>query len=288
MSDKTDTTEVVGTPLVTQADIDNQASPEELRLPTNAELMAKTEPTSEDADESVDGDELDAEDDDELDAELGELEDEVVEDPGPFVPGDYGFEVTVYDDEGKHPKTVKINSLDQWDELLETNPNLGTGVAVSRAQRAVDRMDRNIERDRSEWEAKKAEYEEAVQQSEAQSQILDQWEAEVNYLIDKGELPPITAKLRKADWSDPEVAKHPAVKAQIELLRYMQQENVERQKSGLKPMRSVLDAHEGFARGKGVPSAASSPQGQTTVTSPKSPTRLAPKGIAVGRVGALD
>src|SRR5882762_4440574 len=77
-----------------------------------------------------------------------------VTDPGDFAPNDYSFEVPIYDAEGKNPKTVKITSIDQWEEFLETDPNLGSGSAVLKAERQAIRMEASLEREREAYELK--------------------------------------------------------------------------------------------------------------------------------------
>lgn len=293
-----------GTPLVPEGM--QEVEEAELHLPTNEEVLGQQDGTGEGNEdpaktEDEEGDGAGAGDDaSNVDkAETPVVQYETVDDPGEFVPGDYTFEVTVYDDQGANPKVHKIANLDQWDALLETEPNLGSSAAVLRAERAAQKMDRGIERDRSVWETRKAEYDEAVKQQQEIDSRTIQWQSELDYLVGKGELPPMPAEFHvsKANWKDPNVAKQPAVKAQLELLDYFKKENEIRVKAGLTPMTSLLDAYNGFARER---DAAAVKQNRTqaatdrkaagarVASSSPRPATSAPRGVAIGRVGVLD
>ncbi len=310
MQDET-TSQSQGTPLVSQEQIDNQAEASELRLLTNAELLAEqgADADEEDTAETEGEDDTAAGDDQAVahgsaDSNLRfatkteKTEPEAalapIADPGQFVPSDRSFEVVVYEGERNTPKTVKITSIEAWDELLESEPNLGTSVAVVKAQRAAERMDRGIEQDQKVWEAKKSEYDESVQQTQAQEQTVNQWSSEMDYLIAKKELPPISTQLRNANWGDPKVASQPAVKAQIEILNYMKTENADRVKHGLTPITSVLDAYQGFTRQQEKAHLtrtevrqARQVAGSRVASSAPRPAVTAPRGVSIGRIGLL-
>lgn len=216
-----------------------------------------------------------------------------VADPGEFAPKDYSFEVSVYDAEGKNPKAVKITSVDQWDELVETDPNLGSGGAVLKAQRQATRMENGIERDRESYESKKRAFDEAKAASEQQTKEVAQWDAELDYLSSKGKLPTITKELKEANWNDPEVAAQPAVKARVDLMKYMDRESKARMKLGLPKINSVLDAHNAWLNDKTESDKAASHKaasdhrkaaGARIGGSQPAQATNAPKGITVGRV----
>lgn len=309
-----ETTEPQGTPLVSQDMLDAQPTEEELRLPTNEELTAKEAENGNDGSDNQDGEGGedtgdadgppdaggDSNPDESAQAPEAQVEAvEYVDDPGDFTPGDYSFEVMVYDQEGKNGKVHKIADLDAWDALLETEPNLGSSAAVLRAERAAQRMDRGVERDKRDYDARRAEYDEAVKAQEQRDATTLQWQQELDYLVNKGELPPMPAELHvsKANWKDPKVAGQPAVKAQLALLDYFRNENAQRAKVGLAPMTSLLDAYNGYARQQEQQQARSNRQaaatarkeagGKVAASAPK-PATTAPRGIAVGRVGVLD
>ena len=220
-----------------------------------------------------------------------------VEDPGEFQPKDYSFDVTVYDEEGKNGKAVKIKSVDDWDELLEKDPNLGSAANLMKAQRKVTKMESGIERDKELWERAKSEFDRQTESEKNRIEATDNMVAEINYLISQGDLPEIPKKYQNADWSDPDVAKQDGVKEQIVLLSFMRNENNERKKAGLKPMTSVLDAFNAFERkqikkqaidAKKQAGEARKAAGARVAGVSPSPVSRAPKGIMVGRAGSLQ
>lgn len=292
--------ETHGTPLVPEGMTD--PDPAELVLPTNADLVDE-ESSGDNPDEPTTGEEVDAgggdDTTDEAPEAQGEVQYETVADPGDFSPGDYSFKVTTYDEEGKNPKVHKITDLTAWDTLLETEPNFGTSAAVLRAERNAQKMDRGIERDKARYDAAKTEYDEAVRSQEEMKARTLQWQNELDYLVGKGELPPMPKEFHvaKADWNDPAVAGQPAVKAQMELLNYFRKENDARAKAGLAPMASLLDAYNGFARERDkettkqakatVAAQRTAAAGKVAGSAPR-PATAAPRGIAVGRTGVLN
>lgn len=219
-----------------------------------------------------------------------------VEDPGEFTPKDYSFQVTVFDSEGKNAKQVTIKSADQWDELLESDPNLGSAAALAKGLRLAAKMEGNTERDKAEFDAKKAEFDEASEAEKTRVAALTSMEAEINYLGENGDLPAVDAKYVNADWSDPNVAKQPGIKERIALLSFMRNENNRRTRLGLKPMTSVLDAFNAFERQnsktqdvttKRLAGEQRKAAGAIVAPSSASSSASAPKGISVGRGGSL-
>ncbi len=304
--------DIQGTPLV-PADM-VEPDPAAMTLPTNADLLAEEQENADDKKEegAASGDDA-GETPGEADAsgtpdpppaQEAQVQYEEVADPGTFTPGDYSFEVQVFDGEGKQLlKTIKVTSLEQWDEViaeLDSNgQSFGPTIAAVRAQRAAERMDRGIEQDKAKYENAKAEYDKAVEDQAGRDRWTGQAAAELDYLVAKNELPPMPKEFHvsTANWKDPKVASQPAVKAQMELLKYFRTENATRAKAGLAPMTSLLDAWNGYAReqekaatkdNKTANIAARRDAGSKVASTSPRPATAAPKGIAVGRTGLLD
>ena len=217
-------------------------------------------------------------------------------DPGDFVPGDYTFEVTVFDQNNQNGRTRKIKSVDDWDELLEGDPNLGSAAALLKAQRNATKMETGLDRDQREHDAKKVAFDAEKANLDQRQQVTDTMVSEIGYLQSKGDLPEVAKKYVDADWSDPEIAKQPGVKEQLRLLNYMRDENKRRTTAKLKPMTSILDAFNAYQLDRAR-------KGQTTARSnaatarkaagarvsgvSSAPAGAAPAGVAVGRGGSL-
>lgn len=218
------------------------------------------------------------------------------EDPGDFTPQDYSFEVTVYDDEGKNGKSVKINSIEQWEDLLDKDSNFGTPSAMLKAQRLATKMESNQERDHEKWQEKKESFDKQSEGQQARQDAVNNIANEITYLVSKGMLPDVAKEYRDVDWSDPEVAKQAGVKEQVALINYMRKENDTRIKAGLKPMTSVIDAYNSMQieqRNKKATDvqkqageARKTAGARVAGTSP-APVSNTPKGIMVGRGGSL-
>ncbi len=218
------------------------------------------------------------------------------DDPGEYQPKDYSFEVTVYDEEGKNAKTVKIASLDDWDALLEKDANFGTSASLLKAQRLATKMETSQERDKSVWEEKKKTYDTQVGTQEEREAATTRTVNEITYLVSKGKLPKVSAALMAADWRDPEIAKQPGVKEQIELINYMTKENAARLRAGIQPVTSAIDAYNGMMLEqrdqkatdvKAQAAEARKVAGARVAGSSPAPVSNVPKGIAVGRGGSL-
>lgn len=219
-----------------------------------------------------------------------------VDDPGEFEPKDYAFEVVIYNEKGQNGKTIKVKSLEQWDELIEKESNLGSATALLKAERAANRMQLNMERDKADYDVKKAQYDDAVKNQEERTDNLDRLTNEMLYLEERGDLPKIPVKYRD-DWTSDEAKKDPAVKEQKALLDFMAKENNSRKKAGLKAMDSLLDAYNAFQldqRKKGEETSRKTAAqqrkelGAKVAGSSPAPVGTAPKGISVGRVGRLE
>lgn len=219
----------------------------------------------------------------------------IVEDPGEFVPKDYSFEVVVYD-EDKNAKTVKVSSVEQFDELMESDPDFGTVAKAAKAIRAATNLESSVERDRREWQARKEEYDKQVEDDSSRNQAIQDLASEINYLVAKGKIPKADPKYMSADWSKPNVSNQPGVREQLAILEYMNKENEIRAKAGLKPITSALDAFNAMEleertkksqdEAKQAGEARKRASARVAGTSP-APVSSVPKGVAVGRGGSL-
>ena len=104
-------------------------------------------------------------------------------------------------------------------------------------------MEMNVESERKTFEANKANYEAEQALVNTRNEVIQQWDKEIKYLANSGEIPVISDKNNTANWADPEVAKDPAVKARTEIFKWMESENNKRLDAGLEPIKSVIDAH---------------------------------------------
>lgn len=247
----------------------------------------KTEPTPEPVEEPKDAPRPDPKP-----HELPQLPD----DPGEFTPQDRSFEVTVFDEEGKNPKVRKIASVDDWEALLETEPNLGSTLQAERAMRKASKMESGLEQDKKDYDDTKKTYDTALEAEQARVDTMNSWSAEVAYLESKGLLPPVAKELQDSDWTTPENSKQPGIKERSELMDYMYSENDSRVKAGLKPMTSLLDAFNAMQNDKGRQQAETDRKrqgeerkaaGSRVASSSAAPVSGAPKGISVGRGGSL-
>lgn len=224
---------------------------------TESESDDKSEVDSEEESVSDDSQDDDAESDDADEASVSESEpapeletekDEegiynqpTASDPGDFKPGDYSFEVKTTDG-----KTHKITSPEEVDVLtakLDDNPDLMSASQYTLLNRKAAVMDQGIAADKRQYEANKEQFDKEQANAETRENTLKQWNSEINYLAKSGELPKISEELDKADWTDPKIAKEPAVKARLEVFKWMEGENNKRLEAGLEPIKSVIDAH---------------------------------------------
>lgn len=219
-----------------------------------------------------------------------------IADPGTYTPGDYSFEVIVYDDEGKNARTHKIKSVDEWDELLERDPNLGTASALLKAQRNATKMESSLDRDKRDYDGKKTAFEQEKADLANRQASTDTMVSEIGYLQSKGKLPQVDAKYVDADWSNPNIAKQPGVREQLALLNYMSRENKARIAAKLKPMTSILDAYNAYVADNAerdnttrrrIAGQQRKAAGARVASVSSAPVGAAPPGISVGRAGSL-
>lgn len=263
------------------------------------EKKAKTEANALDVEEPDKKEEPKVEVKDEITVDEPEEPEEVIEDPGQYVPQDYSFEVTVFDADGKKPKTVVVDSIRDWETLLADEPNLGNSLAVNKAFRAAQKMESSLENDEKEFASKKAEYDKALEAQNKSQATTQTWANEISYLEENGSLPKVDAKFKNVAWSGPDADKDAladdAVKAQIELLDYMRKENTKRRKLGLSDLgpeaafnSRLRDSGEKKAvADKKKSGEARKEAGAKIAGSSPNPVTVAPKGIAVGVGGSL-
>lgn len=163
-----------------------------------------------------------------------------IDNPGDFQPGDYSFEVKTAD--GKVHKITTPEDVDAFAARLDDNPESITASQFSVFNRKAALMEQGIATDKKAYETDKTEFDKQAEMTETRETSLKQWNNEINYLSSEGKLPEISDANNKADWSDAEVAKDPAVAARLELLQWMSTENDKRMKVGLEPMTSLIDA----------------------------------------------
>jgi len=215
-----------------------------------------------------------------------------VEDPGDFTPEDYSFEVTL-----KDGKTVKVATPEEAEKLADDPDNFETPKQLMDFINKQNKMNRNLDRDRERWETQKKTYEEQTQTEQQRLETVNNMASEMDYLVSKNLMPAIEKKYLDADWSDPEIAKQPGVKEQIELLKYMVKENELRLKSKVKPLTSMVDAYNAWKldtnskkaeeEHRAAGEARKVAGARVAGVSPAQQGTYVPKGIAVGNPNVL-
>ena len=209
------------------------------------------------------------------------------EDPGEFKPGDYSFTVETLDG-----VKTKITSPEQAEEYADANAdNLSASQQIKLVRNATT-MESKLAREQEKWDTQKAKFDSESQVDQERQDNIQNFANEIQYMITKGLLPAIPTEYATADWSDPDVAKQPGVKEQIELVNYMTKENNVRAKVGVKPFASMIDAYNDMVREQGKDEKKESKErsdkarkevaAKVTAPSASSEGIQAPKGIAVG------
>jgi hypothetical protein len=162
------------------------------------------------------------------------------EDPGEFKPQDYSFEIDI------KGKTHKVDSAEKAAELAEEFAEDLTAKQLVSLVSKGSSIEGKQERDKDKWEAQKKEFDEQSSAQQERDQAITTMASEFDYLVNKGLLPKIANQYKNADWQDPLVSKQPGVKEQLELVNYMVKENEARNKAGLKPLTSVVDAYNAW------------------------------------------
>ena len=286
-------------------DKDNKPSEEQVKAVNEAE-KAKWEddfpedqlkvPYSRDAKDD-DKDDKKADDDDELDAndDIDYSDPEPVvktTDPGEYKEADYSFDITL------DGKTTTIKTPDQATEFADTHAEEFTARNLLDFTRKANKMESNLEKDKQNWESQKEKFDSETTQEQERIDTIQNLANEIQYMITKGLLPDIADEYKTADWTDPEVAKQPGVKEQIELVNYMTKENNARAKMGVKPFNSMTEAYNSMMleQGRGEKDASKKKSDEarkkvaSTVSRPSATSegaRKSPKGIAVGNPNVL-
>lgn len=214
------------------------------------------------------------------------------EDPGEYVPADYSFEIQI------DGKTVKVTSTEQADQLADDNADKLDAKTLGRLIREGVKIDSKLEKDKAEWENKKAQYDaEKALEDQRQEQVTS-IASEFDYLVDKGLLPKVPKEYQDEDWNDPEIAKQPGVKEHKEILNYLVKENKARAKAKVKPLTSVIDAYNAWKLDNNSQQAvqAQKEEGEkrkqagarVAGTTNTAQDYVSPKGIAVGDPSKLN
>lgn len=216
-----------------------------------------------------------------------------VTDPGEYKPADYSFEVTL-----KDGKTHKVGSPEEAEKLADDPDNFETPKQLMDFINKSQRMSAKLDRDHDKWTDQKQLFDSQTETETERMETVNNMAAEFEYLISKGLLPPVADEYKSVDWQNPEVRKQPGVKEQTQLLDYMIKENAAREKAGVRPLNSVIDAFNAWTLENGKSSAQESEKkagearkaagARVAGVSPSQQVPYVPKGIAVGRTGIFD
>jgi len=108
---------------------------------------------------------------------------------------------------------------------IDKNPESISAYQFGLLNRRSAVMEQSIASDRRNYDADKVKFDEQQEQTATREQYLTQWQGEINYLRQKGELPAITNELNNADWTDPKVAAESGVKEALAVFKWMEDEN---------------------------------------------------------------
>lgn len=216
------------------------------------------------------------------------------QDPGDYQPADYSFEVT-----NKDGKTIKISTPEEAENFADDDENFQTARDLKNFLSKSGKMETKLDRDYEKWEQQKQTYDQQVQTEQERTQTVQSLTSGFEYLISKGLMPAINPSDATKPWLDPEtgrpteIASHPGVKEQIELINYMVKENEARTKAGVPVLTNALDAHNAWKLETGQQVADQEQQqasqrrksagARVAATSPNNQQPYVPKGIAVGR-----
>lgn len=215
-----------------------------------------------------------------------------VADPGEYKPADYSFEVTL-----KDGKSVKVSTPEEAEKIADDPENFETPKQLMDFINKQNKMNTKLDKDKSEYDKNKAEFDTQTETEESRQANIESFTAEFKYLADKGLMPKIPKEFMDADWQDPEVAKQPGVKEQIELLDYMVKENEARMKAKVKPLTSIVDAYNAWQldtgrqkqeeEHKAAGEARREAGARVAGVSPSQQGSSVPKGIAVGNPNVM-
>ncbi len=213
-----------------------------------------------------------------------------IEDPGEFKPDDYSFEVTIKD--GDKTRTVKVSTPEEAERIADNPDNFDTPKQLMDFLNKQQKMVAKLDRDKEKWQAQKDTFDEQSKVAQEKMDYVQNLAAEFDYLAGKGLIPTVPNEYKDADWSDPEVAKQPGVKEQLELLNYINKENKVRAKAGIKHVTSAVDAYNAMMLDKTrkaekeatkqAGEARKAASSRVAAVSASAQTPRVPNGIAVG------
>lgn len=212
--------------------------------------------------------------------------------PGEYQPKDYSFEIEI------DGKTHTVDSPQKAEQLGEEYADKLTAKQLFALISKGSKIDLKQERDKEEYDKLKTTYDAQVQTEAQRQDTVNGIASEFDYLVSKNLLPAVSKENQEANWSDPEIAKQPGVKEQLELLAYMTRENAIRVKAGVKPMTSIVDAYNAWSldatrqkrvvANKAAGEARKAAGSRVAGVAPTQSAPYVPQGIAVGRTGVFD
>lgn len=215
-----------------------------------------------------------------------------IQDPGEFKPADYSFSVT-----DKDGKSITIKTPEEADAFADDEDNFKTAKDFKNFLINSQKMQSKLDRDMEKWQADKDAFNTQKEAEAARTETVNTMAAEFDYLTARKLLPPIAKEYKDADWTDPEVAKQSGVKEQLDLLNYMAKENEVRQKAGVKPITSIVDAFNAWTldqsrqtkdnEDKAAGEQRKAAGARVAGVSPTQTGAYVPKGIAVGNPNVL-
>lgn len=215
-----------------------------------------------------------------------------VEDPGEFKPNDYSFKVTL-----AGGKKVTIKTPEDAEALADNPDNFETPKQLMDFINKQNKMNIGLDKDKSEYDKQKETFDAQSTTELQRRETVNNMVSEFNYLVSKKLIPAVPVEYQNSNWQDPEVAKQPGVKEQIELMDYITKENDVRAKAGIRPLISIVDAYnarrleigqiESANKEKEAGEARKNAGARVAGVSSSQQTPYVPKGIAVGRTNVF-
>ncbi len=255
MPDQSDNTAADDKPAVTEEQIktsndlekakwEGDYKEEDLKVPYKREESDETEDEAKKAPEADKKTEEDTSSKDEPEVQYEEPAPILtVQDPGEFKPGDYSFNVIL-----KDGKKFSVKTPEDAEKLADDPENFETPAQLMDFINKQNKMTRNLERDEEKYKEQKEQFEAQSEQENQRQEVVENVAKEIQYLIDKGELPKIDDPAIKQRWEtdpsasqDKEFIKNPGVAEQIQLVNKIAEEREARVKAGLSPNVSAID-----------------------------------------------